>query len=88
MGRMKYVKTFVDVIVRMRTDATYIPEKVIWDGVEYKIEKILSITPKSPEYVGSGPTIKYTVIMFGQTKELYLEDSPRRWFIEKQVVQF
>ena len=61
---VKYVKTYVDVLVKMRTDGTFIPVKVLWDEREFVVK------------------------LCGQERALYLEDNPRRWFIEKPVVQF
>ena len=65
---VKYVKTYVDVLVKMRTDGTFIPVKVMWDNREFEIDSVVK--------------------MRGQERALYLEDKPRRWFIEKPVVQF
>lgn len=85
---VKYVKTYIDVLVKMRTDGTFIPIKLLWDGREFDIEKVIKITMSSPQYVGASSTIKYLVQMCGQERVLYLEDKPRRWFIEKPIIQF
>ena len=89
-SKIRYVKTYVDVVVRMRTDGTNVPMKVIWDDQEYTIDKVLRVMaapPKKVAHIG-GPTIKHVCLMNGQEKELFLEDNPRRWFVEKPVVQF
>ena len=85
---VKYVKTYIDVLVKMRTAGTFIPVKVMWDDREFEIDSVVKILMAPPQYVGSSSTIKYLVKMRGQERALYLEDKPRRWFIEKPVVQF
>lgn len=72
----------------MRTDGTYIPIKVIWDGREFEIDCIVRISQSQPPHVGGGVVIRYSVKMAGQEKDLFLEDRPRRWFIEKPVIQY
>lgn len=86
--RLQYVKTYIDVVVRMRTDGTYIPIKVIWDGREFEIDSIVKISQSQPPHVGGNMAIRYSVKMAGKEKELFLEDKPRRWFIEKPVIQY
>lgn len=88
VSKVTYVKTYVDVVVRMRTDGSFIPQKVLWEGVEYKVDKVLMISTAPPRYVGSNVTIRHTCLINGQEKELYLEDCPKRWFIEKRVILF
>lgn len=87
-SKFTYVKTYVDVIVRMRTDGSSLPIKMLWEGHEYKIDEVVKISTTPPKYVGAGVTIRHTCLIGGVEKDLYLEDSPRRWFIEKRVVQF
>ncbi|MGI6137150.1 MAG: hypothetical protein GX959_02055 [Clostridiales bacterium] len=86
---VRFVKTYVDVIVRMRTDGTLIPISVIWEGQTYDVDGVLQIiearSQKVPSTVG---TIKYVCRIQGQDKEMFLEDYPRRWFVEKPVIQF
>lgn len=88
VSAVKYVKTYVDVLVKMRTDGTFIPVKVLWDEREFDVDSVVKITMSPPQFVGSSSTIKYLVKLCGQERALYLEDNPRRWFIEKPVVQF
>lgn len=88
IAKVTYVKTYVDVIVRMRTDGSLFPIKIVWEGVEHKIDKVIKISTEPPRYVGAGVTIKHTCLMDGKEKELFLEDCPRRWFVEKRVIQF
>lgn len=87
-SKLQYVKTYVDVLVKMRTDGSYIPVKMLWDNKEYEVDRVLRISQGVPQYVGAGPTIKYLVVIGGQEKVLFLEDNPRRWFIEKPIIQF
>lgn len=87
-SKVAYVKTYVDVVVRMRSDGSSLPIKILWDGTEYKVDKVLRITTRPPKYVGAGVTICHTCMVGGQERDLFLEDCPRRWFIEKRVVQF
>lgn len=86
--RLQYVKTYIDVVVRMRTDGTYIPIKVIWDGREFEIDTVTRISQSQPPHVGGNVVIRYSVKMAGKEKDLFLEDRPRRWFIEKPVIQY
>lgn len=86
--RLQYVKTYIDVVVRTRTDGTYIPIKVIWDGREFEIDTVTRISQSQPPHVGGNVAIRYSVKMAGKEKDLFLEDRPRRWFIEKPVIQY
>lgn len=86
--KVQYVKTYIDVVVRMRTDGTYMPIKVIWDGREFDIDSIVKISQSQPPHVGGTMAIRYSVKMAGKEKDLFLEDKPRRWFIEKPVIQY
>lgn len=86
--RLQYVKTYIDVVVKMRTDGTYIPIKVIWDGREFEIDTVTRISQSQPPHVGGNVAIRYSVKMAGKEKDLFLEDRPRRWFIEKPVIQY
>ena len=58
---VKYVKTYVDVLVKMRTDGTFIPVKVLWDEREFDVERVVKITMSPPHIVGSSSTITYFV---------------------------
>lgn len=87
-SKLSYVKTYIDVIVKMRTDGAYIPVKVLWEDREFEVDKVIRISQSPPQYVGAGPTIKHTVLIGGKEKNLYLEENPRRWFIEKPIIQF
>lgn len=86
---VKYVKTYIDVLARMRSDGTIIPLTVLWDDTEITIDYVLKISSQQPRrvYPSSG-TIRYLCRIGNQQRELYLEDSPRRWFVEKAVLQF
>lgn len=46
---VKYVKTYVDVLVKMRTDGTFIPVKVMWDDREFEIDSIVKILMAPPQ---------------------------------------
>ena len=47
-------KRYVDVIVRMQKDGKMVPLKLVWDnGIEYEIDKILSVEKHASE-VGGG----------------------------------
>lgn len=50
---VKYVKTYVDVLVKMRTDGTFIPVKVLWDEREFDVDSVVKITMSPPQFVGS-----------------------------------
>lgn len=52
-SKIRYVKTYVDVVVRMRTDGTNIPIKVIWDDQEYNIDKVLRVMSAPTKTSGS-----------------------------------
>ncbi len=87
-SKLKYVKTYIDVIVKMRADGVNIPVKVIWDDQEFEVDKVLRISQSPPLHVGSVSSIRHTVLINGKEKELFLEEYPRRWFIEKKIIQF
>lgn len=86
---VKFVKTYVDVIVRMRVDGTLIPMTLMWDGQAFEIDRVLQIIETPSRKVASTcGTIKYLCSIQGEKKEIFLEDYPRRWFVEKPVIQF
>lgn len=86
---VKFVKTYVDVLAKMRRDGTILPQKVLWEDKAYEIDCIMKISP-IPNYkkIPGSDTMKYICEIQGKRKELFLEDNPRRWYVEKPVLQF
>lgn len=86
---VKFVKTYIDVIVKMRSDGTMIPLTIMWDKIKYDIDNIIKIIPEKPKRVKqTSDAIKYICQIGDNTRDLFLEDNPRRWFIEKPIIQF
>lgn len=83
----KYVKTYIDVIVKMRTDGSMLPLCLIWDGREYGIDKVKDIRIATADHVG-GLAMRYVCLVEGREKLLFLEEKPLRWFVEKYIVSF
>ncbi len=86
---VKLVKTYVDVLVKMRRDGTILPQKVYWEEKSFDVDCILKITPL-PNYTNTpgSDTLKYICEIKGKRKELFLEGKPIRWYVEKPVLQF
>ena len=71
---------YVDVVSKMRSDGTILPLKIIWeDGKEYVVDKVQCIK-KAASLKAGGCGIRYTCIISGQQRFLFLEDY--KWFVE------
>jgi len=76
-------KVYVTVKVIFHGDGGFIPTSIIWeDGREFVIDEILDIRKAASQKAG-GIGMRYTCIVQGQVKCLYLEDD--RWFVERKV---
>ena len=72
-------KRYVDVVLMQKKSGDIIPLYVCWDnGRKYKIDKIID-KGRSVSSVG-GCGMRYTCMIGGQAKRLYLEKD--KWFIE------
>lgn len=81
-----YEKVYVAVILRVDEDGKMSPLAVEWEtGRRYDITKIIDVRQAPPRHVGSGPTVRYTVIVAGRVKELFYDSFSNRWFVEKLV---
>ena len=79
-----YEKVYVAMILRISEDGKMSPLAVEWEnGQRYDITKIIDVRQAPPRHVGSSPTVRYTVDIAGQRRELYHEGN--RWFVEKLI---
>lgn len=62
------------------------PTAIEWeDGRKFSVNKVLNIINAPPVHVGAPPTKKYDVVVEGQRRTLYAEESSGRWFVERRV---
>lgn len=77
---MQRTKIPLEVIVRVYEDGKFSPVKVVFDEVEYSIDKIVKITNYKPPDIGCFSTVEYTCKIEGYTKKLYYERNNNQWF--------
>ena len=81
---LKYVKVYVEVIVRVNADGSIRPLMLIWgDGEKFKIDRVLHARQRASTKVG-GCGMMYTVMVEGKERYLYNEEDGR-WFVEHPV---
>ncbi len=82
-GRMKYRKTYVDVVARIDEDGKVTPLSIRWrDGRVFEIDRVIDVIRRASTRVG-GTGLRYTVSVNGREKYLFFEDP--RWFVEEVV---
>lgn len=80
-----YETVYVAVILRVDEDGKMSPLAIEWeDRRRFDITRVIDVRQAPPRHVGSSPTVRYTVDIAGQRRELYLEGN--RWFVEKLVL--
>lgn len=85
-GMAVYDKVYVAMILRVDIDGKMKPIEVEWEnGERFLITKIIDVRQAPPRFVGSSPTIRYTVKIAGRDKELFYESYYNKWFVEKLV---
>lgn len=73
-------KTFVEVIVKYRTDGHQFPLILLWeDGREFLIDKIMDVRKAASQKAG-GKGIRYTCRIHNRHIYLFLDED--KWFIE------
>jgi hypothetical protein len=78
-GDLKMAKTFVEVIVKYKSDGKLYPLTILWeDGRKFDIDKIIDIR-KATSIKNGGKGIRYTCSI--QNKQIYLFLDEDRWFI-------
>lgn len=74
------MKTYVNVFAVFDTLGQIMPRAVLWeDGRRFPIDRVKSIERRASLRSG-GAGLRYHVIICGQERYLYLEET--RWFIE------
>lgn len=77
-----YEKVCVEVLARFPKEGGIRPVSLLWeDGRQFIVERVKSVG-RAPAHVGSLLPIRYTCIIGGREKELYLERERMRWFVE------
>lgn len=72
-------KVYVDVFLLNDKTGNIVPMIILWrNGMKYKIDRILQVKAAANLDVGGYGT-RYTCLINGQTRQLYLEDY--RWFM-------
>lgn len=79
----KFIKIYVDVILFYKKVGGMIPLFVVWeDGRRFKIEKVIKIDRAAVQ--SGGLAKRYTCIIKGQQKNLYLGND-NKWFFEQEL---
>jgi hypothetical protein len=73
-------KVCVEAITRVRRDGIVVPLVVIWDGVEYKIDKVLDAC-RACELKSNENGYRYLCMIGGRRMYLWLQDD--KWLVEK-----
>lgn len=82
----QFVKVYVAVVLRVDEDGRMKPLAIEWeDGRRYEITKVVDKCSAPPRHVGSMPTVRYTVDIAGNRRELYHETAYNKWFVEKLI---
>ena len=83
---MQYKKVYVGMTLHTDTDGNSKPVELEWtNGARYSISKVIDKRFAPPAHVGSSPTVRYTVLIYGREKVLYYEKFSNKWFVEKQI---
>ena len=81
-------KLYVTVNEDRLDDGTIIPRSFIWeDGERYEIEKVIGKPCKAASTKAGGAGLRFTVVVEGKTKFLWLEDDCKggaRYFMERR----
>ncbi len=56
------------------------PRQVMFRGVVYAIDRVLSVRPFCPPDIAAIAPLRYIVLIGGTRKEIYYEPSTRTWF--------
>ncbi len=82
---MRYVKVYVETVVRFVPAGGMRPMYIVWeDGARYDVDRVRFVE-RAPARVGSVLPVRYTCVMGGQERYLYFEPDGERWFVEKPV---
>ena len=92
MKETKYVKVYVEVIVKVNADGSIRPLMLIWeDGEKFEIDRILDIR-QAPALKAGGQGDRYKIMVQGKQSYLFFERSTNltgnvigRWFVERRT---
>lgn len=77
---MQYRRIQLEVEAVFYTDGGFSPKRIVFDGVPYDIDRVVSVRPYCPRVVGCVAPIQYTVVVGGMTKKIYFEADSNSWF--------
>lgn len=79
---MGYKKVCVEVTAKFMREGGVRPLSLLWyDGRRFEVDKVKSVE-RVPARVGAVLPIRFTCIILGQERWLYLEPEKMRWFVE------
>lgn len=83
---VRYEKVFIALYLYVNCAGEIKPCRIEWEDQRlYEIDKVIDVEVSPPPHVGSLSTYKYTVLVQGRKKELYLEQTTGQWFVEKPI---
>lgn len=79
---MQYRKICVEVTAKFAREGGLKPLVVVWeDGRRFEIDRVKAVV-RAPARVGALLPLRYTCVIGGREKWLYLEPDKMRWFVE------
>lgn len=90
MDGQRYIKQYVEVVVRWHDDGRIVPLTVIWpDGRSFRIDEIVGEPIRRAARKVGGNGMQYTIKINGRIRCIFLEDFGRnnraRWYVELAV---
>lgn len=79
---MQYRKVCVEVTARFSKEGGVLPLSLVWeDGHRFTVDRVKAVEA-APARVGALLPVRYTCVIGGREKWLYLEPEKLRWFVE------
>lgn len=79
---MQLRKVFVDVTAKFSREGGVKPLSLVWeDGRTIAIDRVKAVE-RAPARVSALLPVRYTCVIMGRERWLYLEPDKQRWFVE------
>lgn len=78
---MQYEKVCVEVLARFKKEGGIRPVALLWEDRRYEIERVKAVG-RAPARVSSVLPVRFTCMVGGKERYLYLEPDRMRWFVE------
>lgn len=82
LSAMRYRKVCVEVTAKFSRDGGVKPLSLVWeDGRRLEVDRVKAVE-RAPARVSALLPIRYTCVILGRERWLYLEPDKMRWFVE------